>query len=202
MAPHNIPGIPWKSHGIPWDFHGIPWYSMECPLHLHAIPWSSMELSWNFHGHGVPWNSWKVHVIPWDHRTVARAWRGHGAGYRHFFGLGGAGVARAWRGRGAGMSCDPWDSMEFYGFHALPVDFHGHLWNPCGIPWNSTVLKKDDVAKKSPWLSSPPPVLPGAPGTPRQPSSFTARKRKIVNFANFHELSREWRSSQRRGKVF
>eukprot|EP00661_Eupelagonemidae_sp_cell13_P023516 gene23516-biopygen10353 len=33
------------------------------------------------------------------HRTLARAWRGHGAGvaraYRHFFGLGGAGVARA-----------------------------------------------------------------------------------------------------------
>eukprot|EP00661_Eupelagonemidae_sp_cell13_P024708 gene24708-biopygen4435 len=39
---------------------------------------------------------------------VARAWRGRGAGHRHFFGLGGAGVARAWRGRGAGMSCDPW----------------------------------------------------------------------------------------------
>eukprot|EP00661_Eupelagonemidae_sp_cell13_P011550 gene11550-biopygen19894 len=30
-------------------------------------------------------------------RTLARAWRGHGAG-----------VARAWRGRGAGMSCSPW----------------------------------------------------------------------------------------------
>eukprot|EP00661_Eupelagonemidae_sp_cell13_P009124 gene9124-biopygen1645 len=30
---------------------------------------------------------------------VARAWRGRGADYRHFFlGLGGAGVARAWRG--------------------------------------------------------------------------------------------------------
>eukprot|EP00661_Eupelagonemidae_sp_cell13_P020415 gene20415-biopygen7058 len=33
---------------------------------------------------------------------VARAWRGRGAGYRHFFGLGwrgrGAGTARAWRG--------------------------------------------------------------------------------------------------------
>eukprot|EP00661_Eupelagonemidae_sp_cell13_P010347 gene10347-biopygen9330 len=39
---------------------------------------------------------------------VARAWRGRGAGYRQYFGLGGAGVARAWRGRGAGMSCDPW----------------------------------------------------------------------------------------------
>eukprot|EP00661_Eupelagonemidae_sp_cell13_P023747 gene23747-biopygen19359 len=38
---------------------------------------------------------------------VARAWRGRGAGYTQFFGLGGAGVARAWRGRGAGMSCDP-----------------------------------------------------------------------------------------------
>eukprot|EP00661_Eupelagonemidae_sp_cell13_P025161 gene25161-biopygen4484 len=35
-------------------------------------------------------------------RTLARAWRGHGAGYRPFVGLGGAGVARAWRGRGAG----------------------------------------------------------------------------------------------------
>eukprot|EP00661_Eupelagonemidae_sp_cell13_P023883 gene23883-biopygen19371 len=38
---------------------------------------------------------------------VARAWRGRGADYRPFCGLGGAGVARAWRGRGAGMSCDP-----------------------------------------------------------------------------------------------
>eukprot|EP00661_Eupelagonemidae_sp_cell13_P020972 gene20972-biopygen8608 len=33
----------------------------------------------------------------WGNRKVARAWRGRGAGYRHFFGLG-------WRGRGAGMA--------------------------------------------------------------------------------------------------
>eukprot|EP00661_Eupelagonemidae_sp_cell13_P011613 gene11613-biopygen12424 len=32
---------------------------------------------------------------PRGNRTVARAWRGRGAGYRHFFWLG---VARAWRG--------------------------------------------------------------------------------------------------------
>eukprot|EP00661_Eupelagonemidae_sp_cell13_P009942 gene9942-biopygen12278 len=38
---------------------------------------------------------------------VTGQWRGRGAGYRPFLGLGGAGVARAWRGRGAGMSCDP-----------------------------------------------------------------------------------------------
>eukprot|EP00661_Eupelagonemidae_sp_cell13_P023019 gene23019-biopygen1226 len=38
---------------------------------------------------------------------VARAWRGRGAGCRHFLAWGGAGVARAWRGRGAGMSCSP-----------------------------------------------------------------------------------------------
>eukprot|EP00661_Eupelagonemidae_sp_cell13_P016742 gene16742-biopygen9811 len=38
---------------------------------------------------------------------VARAWRGRGAGYRPFLGLGGAGMARAWRGRGAGMSVTP-----------------------------------------------------------------------------------------------
>eukprot|EP00661_Eupelagonemidae_sp_cell13_P023220 gene23220-biopygen4295 len=51
-------------------------------------------------------------VFPRGNRTLARAWRGRGAGCRHFFGLGGAGVARAWpvtpgitgqwRGRGAG----------------------------------------------------------------------------------------------------
>eukprot|EP00661_Eupelagonemidae_sp_cell13_P024037 gene24037-biopygen19385 len=39
-------------------------------------------------------------------RTVARAWRGHGAGVAratgHFCPWGGAGGARAWRGRGAG----------------------------------------------------------------------------------------------------
>eukprot|EP00661_Eupelagonemidae_sp_cell13_P004497 gene4498-biopygen916 len=39
-----------------------------------------------------------------DHRTLARAWRGRGAGYRHLLAWGGAGVARAWRGRGAGMA--------------------------------------------------------------------------------------------------
>eukprot|EP00661_Eupelagonemidae_sp_cell13_P012423 gene12423-biopygen7937 len=48
---------------------------------------------------------------PRGHRTLALAWRGHGAGVAraigHFLGLGGAGVARAWRGRCAGMSCDP-----------------------------------------------------------------------------------------------
>eukprot|EP00661_Eupelagonemidae_sp_cell13_P015638 gene15638-biopygen21727 len=33
-------------------------------------------------------------------------WRGRGADYRSFFGLGGAGVARAGRGRGADMACD------------------------------------------------------------------------------------------------
>eukprot|EP00661_Eupelagonemidae_sp_cell13_P013831 gene13831-biopygen20067 len=38
---------------------------------------------------------------------VTGQWRGRGAGYRLFLGLGGAGVARAWRGCGAGMSCSP-----------------------------------------------------------------------------------------------
>eukprot|EP00661_Eupelagonemidae_sp_cell13_P005307 gene5307-biopygen7174 len=37
-------------------------------------------------------------------RTVTRAWRGHGAGYRHFLAWGGGGVARAWRGHGAGVA--------------------------------------------------------------------------------------------------
>eukprot|EP00661_Eupelagonemidae_sp_cell13_P012280 gene12280-biopygen9477 len=37
---------------------------------------------------------------PRGHRTLARAWHGRGAGYRHFFWL-------AWRGRGAGLSCNP-----------------------------------------------------------------------------------------------
>eukprot|EP00661_Eupelagonemidae_sp_cell13_P016950 gene16950-biopygen23310 len=32
---------------------------------------------------------------PRGNRTVARAWRGRGAGYRHFLAWGGAGVARA-----------------------------------------------------------------------------------------------------------
>eukprot|EP00661_Eupelagonemidae_sp_cell13_P012264 gene12264-biopygen10978 len=40
--------------------------------------------------------------VPWGNRKVARAWRGRGAGHRHFFWLGwrgrGAGMARAWRG--------------------------------------------------------------------------------------------------------
>eukprot|EP00661_Eupelagonemidae_sp_cell13_P019913 gene19913-biopygen7019 len=40
--------------------------------------------------------------VPWGNRKVARAWRGRGAGHRHFFWLGwrgrDAGMARAWRG--------------------------------------------------------------------------------------------------------
>eukprot|EP00661_Eupelagonemidae_sp_cell13_P014749 gene14749-biopygen2104 len=43
---------------------------------------------------------------------VARAWRGRGAGYRHFLTWDGAGVARAWRGRGAGISCSPWRRLQ------------------------------------------------------------------------------------------
>eukprot|EP00661_Eupelagonemidae_sp_cell13_P017247 gene17247-biopygen2316 len=36
----------------------------------------------------------------WGHRTLARAWRGRGAGFRQLL----AWVARAWRGRGTGWS--------------------------------------------------------------------------------------------------
>eukprot|EP00661_Eupelagonemidae_sp_cell13_P023938 gene23938-biopygen2868 len=38
----------------------------------------------------------------WGNRTVARAWRGHGAGVARAIGNFWLGVARAWRGRGAG----------------------------------------------------------------------------------------------------
>eukprot|EP00661_Eupelagonemidae_sp_cell13_P013622 gene13622-biopygen12563 len=44
---------------------------------------------------------------PLGYRTVARAWRGHGAGVAPAIGHFLDWVARAWRGRGAGMSCDP-----------------------------------------------------------------------------------------------
>eukprot|EP00661_Eupelagonemidae_sp_cell13_P017177 gene17177-biopygen14383 len=63
-----------------------------------------------------PWFGWAgfvlvPHGLPWDHRTLAWAWRGHGAGVARTTGIflawGGAGVARAWCGRGAGMSCPP-----------------------------------------------------------------------------------------------
>eukprot|EP00661_Eupelagonemidae_sp_cell13_P007330 gene7330-biopygen7541 len=37
-------------------------------------------------------------ACPWGIRTLARAWRGHGAGYRLQFGMSGMGVARTWRG--------------------------------------------------------------------------------------------------------
>eukprot|EP00661_Eupelagonemidae_sp_cell13_P013379 gene13379-biopygen15579 len=40
-------------------------------------------------------------------RTVARAWRGHGADVARDIGIFWAWVARAWHGRGADMSCDP-----------------------------------------------------------------------------------------------
>eukprot|EP00661_Eupelagonemidae_sp_cell13_P009170 gene9170-biopygen21209 len=40
-------------------------------------------------------------------RTLARAWRGCGAGYRLQFGMSDAGVARAWHRHGAGMSGSP-----------------------------------------------------------------------------------------------
>eukprot|EP00661_Eupelagonemidae_sp_cell13_P004146 gene4146-biopygen6857 len=63
-----------------------------------------------------------VSCDPWGHRTLARAWRGHGAGVARAIGIflllgwrgRGAGVARAcpvtpgvtghWRGRGAGVA--------------------------------------------------------------------------------------------------
>eukprot|EP00661_Eupelagonemidae_sp_cell13_P013621 gene13621-biopygen5038 len=37
-------------------------------------------------------------------RTVARAWRGHGAGVARAIGTFWLGVARAWRGHGAGVA--------------------------------------------------------------------------------------------------
>eukprot|EP00661_Eupelagonemidae_sp_cell13_P025776 gene25776-biopygen22509 len=47
---------------------------------------------------------------PWGHRTLAREWRGNGAGVRLVKKnqplL--AWVTRAWRGHGAGLACDPW----------------------------------------------------------------------------------------------
>eukprot|EP00661_Eupelagonemidae_sp_cell13_P013221 gene13221-biopygen9549 len=63
----------------------------------------------------------------WGHRTLARAWRGHGAGVTRAIGNFWLGVARAWRGRGAGISCSPWD---FYGtpfLRRLTVQHHSRL---------------------------------------------------------------------------
>eukprot|EP00661_Eupelagonemidae_sp_cell13_P015281 gene15281-biopygen11216 len=54
--------------------------------------------------------------MTWCHRTLARAWRGHGAGYRYFLAWVAracAGMARAWRGRGAGL--------HYWGFVAFVV---------------------------------------------------------------------------------
>eukprot|EP00661_Eupelagonemidae_sp_cell13_P017982 gene17982-biopygen3901 len=42
-------------------------------------------------------------IMLWGHRTLAREWRGHGAGVMRAIGIFGL----EWRGRGAGMSCDP-----------------------------------------------------------------------------------------------
>eukprot|EP00661_Eupelagonemidae_sp_cell13_P023788 gene23788-biopygen10387 len=42
--------------------------------------------------------------FPWGHRTVARAWRGNGAGVARAIGHCLACVARAWRGHGAGVA--------------------------------------------------------------------------------------------------
>eukprot|EP00661_Eupelagonemidae_sp_cell13_P020331 gene20331-biopygen2565 len=58
---------------------------------------------------------------PRGHRTVSRAWRGHGAGYRHFFWVW---VARAWRGHGAGVTPGG-GSRETSGF--LASKLHGQL---------------------------------------------------------------------------
>eukprot|EP00661_Eupelagonemidae_sp_cell13_P024552 gene24552-biopygen5942 len=41
---------------------------------------------------------------PWGHRTLARAWRGHGAGVARTIGHFVVWVARAWRGHGAGVA--------------------------------------------------------------------------------------------------
>eukprot|EP00661_Eupelagonemidae_sp_cell13_P024120 gene24120-biopygen13424 len=41
---------------------------------------------------------------PWENRTLARAWRGHGAAVARAIGYNLASAARAWRGHGAGMS--------------------------------------------------------------------------------------------------
>eukprot|EP00661_Eupelagonemidae_sp_cell13_P008749 gene8749-biopygen15191 len=64
---------------------------------------------------------------------VARAWRGRGAGYRHFLAWGGAGVARAWRGRGVGISCSPRGpkSMVFENRPQAPVP---PLWSSQAPP--------------------------------------------------------------------
>eukprot|EP00661_Eupelagonemidae_sp_cell13_P010228 gene10228-biopygen22796 len=51
-------------------------------------------------------------LCPRGNRTLARAWRGHGACVARAIGNFWLGVVRAWRGRGADMSCSPRGSQN------------------------------------------------------------------------------------------
>eukprot|EP00661_Eupelagonemidae_sp_cell13_P002551 gene2551-biopygen15589 len=77
--------------------------------------------AWRGHGAGV------ARAIGHVWLGVARAWRGHGADYRQFLAWGGAGVARAWRGRGADISCCPSGRHQRVGAHASLVELEDLL---------------------------------------------------------------------------
>eukprot|EP00661_Eupelagonemidae_sp_cell13_P023803 gene23803-biopygen14902 len=76
--------------------------------------------------------------MPRGHRTVARAWRGHGAGVARAVGHFLAWVARAWRGHGAGVA------------RACPVT-PGVASRGGGSATRSTAMG----AENFPWLNKP-----------------------------------------------
>eukprot|EP00661_Eupelagonemidae_sp_cell13_P024551 gene24551-biopygen4422 len=90
---------------------------------------------------------------PPKNRTVARAWRGHGAG-----------VARAignfwfgWRGRGAGMSCDPWTGPYDQAHFASYTLYSGPLPAPTQLheDISTTSTLALDVVRKNRHCSGP-----------------------------------------------
>eukprot|EP00661_Eupelagonemidae_sp_cell13_P010259 gene10259-biopygen9321 len=71
---------------------------------LYTRKWKKGGCKWEEKEKGL---GRKGRTSPRGNRTLARAWRGHGAGVARAIGMFWLGVARAWRGHGAGTSRSP-----------------------------------------------------------------------------------------------
>eukprot|EP00661_Eupelagonemidae_sp_cell13_P007299 gene7299-biopygen7535 len=145
-----------------------------------------------------------VHSASWNYRmqalggTVARAWRGHGAGVARAVGHCLACVARAWRGHGAGVACDPRGNVaqEPCGAGAMWRRSHvaqepygaGAMWRrshvapePCGAGamWRRSHMAPEPYGAGAMWCRSHGGQARSVRGCPLGLLLFGGRKREV-----------------------
>eukprot|EP00661_Eupelagonemidae_sp_cell13_P023401 gene23401-biopygen14868 len=145
-------------HGSPWNFHGIPWNAVE----MYEIPWNSHNAMKCMHRFCMGFPSTPMVFYGMSISSPCDP--------MDFYGII---MELPWAGISAEFVEGPCNSMGFHGIlripHAIPVDFHGHLWNSRGIPWDATDLKR--ICMECPCNSTAlgPPGTKRARGSPEPP---------------------------------